>query len=227
MKSDEEIFADKEKEIKSLKEAINDLENKCATTSRYLEQAYNKEKEQSELMLQMQMHIESLMSQNNNTNNNNNNKNNSNISEYDDSIAGENSKMLFHLTSSQKSSNQAPDPKQRAKTAPVNNQQGGENQDGQMQQQQQRKHNKRPGVHSSPAVFSLDRVMQSFRARTQLFAEALEENDEVLRVKVDSNSDMRVNETTGVLHNLESDDNEEKFDTLNKLVHSSFVHIVI
>jgi hypothetical protein len=36
-------------------------------------------------------------------------------------------------------------------------------------------------VFSSPALFPLDKVMQGFRARTQLLAETLEENDHVLQ----------------------------------------------
>ncbi len=211
MKSDEEIFADKEKEIQSLKETINDLENKCAMTSRYLEQAYSKEKEQSELMLQMQMHIESLMAQA--TYNNP-----SNLNEYDESISGEgDGKQFFQMgQSTQRNSNLPPDPKQRAKTAPVNNKQNQDeeaiNSENQSQQNQdQRKHNKRPGVHSSPAVFSLDRVMQSFRARTQLLAEALEENDEVLQVKIEPDQDTKDVDTNGLIENMDSEDNEEKF----------------
>jgi hypothetical protein len=78
------------------------------------------------------------------------------------------------------------------------------------QQQQQPKHNKRPGVYSSPAVLSLDRVMQSFRARTQLLAEALEENDEVMQVKIESNSDLQA-AAEEFIETVESDDNDERF----------------
>lgn len=36
-------------------------------------------------------------------------------------------------------------------------------------------------IHTSPALFSLERVMQGFRARSQLLASRLEDNDEVLQ----------------------------------------------
>ena len=61
MKSDEEIFSDKEKEINSLKDIISDLEVKLSTANHYLEASYQKEKEQKELMLQLQMQLDKLM----------------------------------------------------------------------------------------------------------------------------------------------------------------------
>ena len=45
LKSDEEIFAEKEKELKQLKESISELESKLSMTSRCLEASLNKEKE--------------------------------------------------------------------------------------------------------------------------------------------------------------------------------------
>jgi kinesin family protein 4/21/27 len=36
-------------------------------------------------------------------------------------------------------------------------------------------------IHTSPALFSLERVMQGFRARSQLLVSRLEESDDVLQ----------------------------------------------
>lgn len=63
LKSDEEIFSDKEKEISVLKEMVNDTENKLATANRYLEAAFAKEKEQQELLLQLQIQLDNQMQQ--------------------------------------------------------------------------------------------------------------------------------------------------------------------
>lgn len=60
MKSDEEIFADKEKEISDLKEKIKDLESNLSTVNRYLEASYAKEKEQQELMVQLQIQLSQM-----------------------------------------------------------------------------------------------------------------------------------------------------------------------
>lgn len=61
LKSDEEIFSDKEKEISDLKEKIKDLEANLSTANRYLEASYAKEKEQQELMVQLQIQLDRLM----------------------------------------------------------------------------------------------------------------------------------------------------------------------
>ncbi len=59
--------------------------------------------------------------------------------------------------------------KNRAKTAPIS------------QINKLKESRKNRNVFSSPALFPLDKVMQGFRARTQLLAETLEENDNVLQ----------------------------------------------
>lgn len=61
LKSDEEIFADKEKEISDLKERIKDLESNLSAANRYLEASYSKEKEQQELMVQLQIQLDRMM----------------------------------------------------------------------------------------------------------------------------------------------------------------------
>jgi kinesin family protein 4/21/27 len=44
-------------------------------------------------------------------------------------------------------------------------------------------------VKTSPALFTLDRVLQSFRARSQLLVSRLEDNDEVLHQTFSDESD--------------------------------------
>ena len=63
MKSDEEIFSDKENEINHLKELISDLEQKLQFSNRCLEQSLNKEREQQELLLQLQLQLDNLIAQ--------------------------------------------------------------------------------------------------------------------------------------------------------------------
>jgi hypothetical protein len=67
LKSDEEIFADKEKEINDLKERIKDLESNLSAANRYLEASYAKEKEQQELMVQLQIQLDKMMQGKQNT----------------------------------------------------------------------------------------------------------------------------------------------------------------
>jgi chromosome segregation ATPase len=62
LKSDEEIFADKEKELNQLKENVSELESKLSMANRCLEASLNKEKEQQDLMLQLQIQLDKLMS---------------------------------------------------------------------------------------------------------------------------------------------------------------------
>ena len=67
LKSDEEIFADKEKEINDLKERIKDLESNLSAANRYLEASYAKEKEQQELMVQLQIQLDKMIQGKHNT----------------------------------------------------------------------------------------------------------------------------------------------------------------
>ena len=61
MKSDEEIFLEKEKEINELKERMQDLDSNLFAANRYLEASLAKEKEQQELMVQLQIQLDNLM----------------------------------------------------------------------------------------------------------------------------------------------------------------------
>ena len=61
LKSDEEIFAERDVEMKFHKENITELETKLATAYRNLEDSVNKQKEQQEIMLQMQIQLDKQM----------------------------------------------------------------------------------------------------------------------------------------------------------------------
>jgi hypothetical protein len=61
LKSDEEIFAERDVEMKFLKENITELETKLSTAYRNLEDSVNKQKEQQEIMLQMQIQLDKQM----------------------------------------------------------------------------------------------------------------------------------------------------------------------
>jgi hypothetical protein len=61
LKSDEEIFLEKEKEINELRERIRDLDSNLFAANRYLEASLTKEKEQQELMVQLQIQLDKLM----------------------------------------------------------------------------------------------------------------------------------------------------------------------
>ena len=187
LKSDEEIFNDKEKEINQMKEALDDMQAKVNMANRYLEASYSKEKEQSELMLQMQMQIESLAKQLENAAKSNN--------EGKQQQQDQHSKAY---TNTKGGAGQSPvDLKQRAKTAPNHaasqpNRKLQENEGDSLKPPPLT--DKLPGAHSSPAEFSLDRIMQSFRARTQLIVDTLEENDCVQQKDFDTTFDVNTDE---------------------------------
>ena len=61
LKSDEEIFSDREKVINTLKDTVNEFKAKPSMANRYLEAAYQKEKDQQELMIQLQIQLDETM----------------------------------------------------------------------------------------------------------------------------------------------------------------------
>lgn len=75
--------------------------------------------------------------------------------------------------------------------------------------------NKNRSVYSSPALFTLERVMQSFRARSQILAETLEENDNVLQRNFNSTFDI---ETDDLIDEpvIEKNKSEEELDDLDE-----------
>lgn len=179
LKSDEEIFADKERELAQLKERLAEAEDRLHTNGAYLEAAFAKEKAQQALMLQLQIQLDTLAS-----------KQSAAASRQQED--GE----LFHKSAA----NETPAPGQfaqaelktatvaaklnsRAKTAGMvelltasqKNDMIGDGGAGGDKPCCKRT------VNSSPALVTLERVMQSFRARSQILAETLEESDNVMQ----------------------------------------------
>lgn len=205
LKSDEEIFADKEKEINDLKEMVNDLEQKLSISNRCLEASLNKEKEQQELMLQLQLQLDKLI-QNKNAKLNSPNDTSSQSSGY-----------KSHKTSNSNISPGTSTPtkqqalNQRAKTAPINQSVQNLNDPSNATNLNTERNNRT--VYSSPAVFNLERFMQSFRARSQLLTETLEENDCVLQKKINSTFDIEPDENDlNSSNKLEDKDFEDEND---------------
>lgn len=218
MKSDEEIFSDREKEISSLKDTINELEAKLSLANRYLEASYNKEKEQQELMLQLQIQIDKLMQNKKNADYSSGSKLNSEqFKQMNDNSITINSQLNAggSKLSSNKGSTQTSitnnslshNAKLRAKTAP-----NGQIIPSIIESVNENNAERKPrGVYSSPAVFNLERVMQNFRARSQLLAETLEENDCVLQKKFNSTFDVE-NDALKEENNHEGDFIEDEIE---------------
>ncbi len=139
-----------------MREDLNDLENKLNMANRYLEAAYSKEKEQQELLLQLQIKLDNLTNQQ----------------------QKETSNELFIKSPLDLNENIRTGKNSRAKTAP-----NGVQELLTASQKNDQKNEKtvaKRTVNSSPALFTLEKVMQSFRARSQILAETLEESDNVI-----------------------------------------------
>lgn len=179
---------------------VGDLESKLSMSNRCLESSLNKEKEQQELMLQLQLQLDRLLMANNNNNINKNKQQTSDESSTSGKLTSNDSGVgKLSTASSSTHSQMTMPPKQplpRAKTAPQTTSllSTGEKEKLSIQQQQQlqqqlyqqqlqpnNKRNQRAAAYSSPALFTLEKFMQSFRARSQLLTETLEENDCVLQ----------------------------------------------
>jgi hypothetical protein len=214
LKSDEEIFTEKDKELKAVKDTVNELETKLTLANRYLEVSFNKEKEQQELMLQLQIQLDKLMQ---------NKQNNENTFKYNDEDALANDGLSHKPPMGGTNNNTS---KFRSKTAP-NNHHLDENQVKNFHNflknnkiksihfQKTLDKNKNRSVYSSPALFTLERVMQSFRARSQILAETLEENDNVLQRNFNSTFDI---ETDDLIDEpvIEKNKSEEELDDIDE-----------
>ena len=166
-----------------MRELVTDLEAKLALANRYLEAAFDKEKEQQELMLQLQIQLDTLMQQRaNSQQDESGNRATGGV----DHFKKQNNQFFTVNPINQQdnfsSKNELIDNKCRAKTAPnaagtllTASQKMSESVNGGVKKQRT--------VNSSPALFTLDRVMQSFRARSQILAETLEESDNVMQNK--------------------------------------------
>jgi len=134
LSSDEEIFAEKTKEIESLKENVRGLEEEKAKLINQLQETQTRLKKHEDQLFQQQLQLNQLLL-------------NQGISQVD--------KMVL---SSPRGTRVLTAPLVQDGTGPENDRE----------------------VHSSPPVFVVDRIIQDFRARSQLLVSQHEEEDEVV-----------------------------------------------
>ncbi|KAL9978810.1 hypothetical protein ACROYT_G016376 [Oculina patagonica] len=134
LSSDEEIFAEKTKEIESLKEHVRELEEEKAKLNNQLQETLSRLKKHEDQLFQQQLQLNQLLL-------------NQGSAQVD--------KMVL---SSPRGA--------RVHTAPLVQDGSGSENDRE--------------VHSSPPVFIVDRIIQDFRARSQLLVSQHEEEDEVV-----------------------------------------------
>lgn len=131
LSSDEEIFAEKTKEIESLKGHIRELEEEKVALSNQLQETLIRVKKHEDQLFQQQLQLNH-----------------------------------FHLSQGREGTAVLPSPRgTRIQTAPMVPGSVPEN---------------NREVHSSPPVFLVDRIIQDFRARSQLLVSQHEEEDEVV-----------------------------------------------
>lgn len=131
LSSDEEIFAEKAKEIESLKDQVRELEEDKTVLNSQLQETLIRLKKHEDQLFQQQLQLNQLLFN-----------------------QGREGTMVL------------PSPRgTRVQTAPLGSESGTEN---------------NREVHSSPPVFIVDRIIQDFRARSQLLVSQHEEEDEVV-----------------------------------------------
>jgi len=131
LSSDEEIFAEKAKEIESLKDQVRELEEDKTVLNSQLQETLIRLKKHEDQLFQQQLQLNQLLFN-----------------------QGREGTMVL------------PSPRgTRVQTAPLGSESGTENS---------------REVHSSPPVFIVDRIIQDFRARSQLLVSQHEEEDEVV-----------------------------------------------
>ncbi|KAJ8298884.1 hypothetical protein KUTeg_022944 [Tegillarca granosa] len=153
LKSDEEIFAEKNKEVNQLMERMEELETLLEERDHEINEAEEKNKKQEQIMLEQQMKIEELQKV------------------IKESLIKESSLIDDEAVTA--SAPPAPTSGRRPKSVPIHL-----NRRTDMIYSSLRPPSR--NIKTSPALFTLDRVMKSFRARSQLLVSRLEDNDEVL-----------------------------------------------
>ncbi|XP_041366340.1 kinesin-like protein KIF27 [Gigantopelta aegis] len=151
LKSDEEIFAEKSRETSHLLERIQELELEVDASYKFLKTAEEQHRLQEQRMLEQQLQIQELQR----TLRNN--------------LVGDSSIM----DNATVTSSAPPTTGRRPKSVPVHLHRNHEKHGSLLRPPSRH-------IKSSPALFSLERVMQSFRARSQLLVSRLEDSDEVL-----------------------------------------------
>ncbi|KAL3842329.1 hypothetical protein ACJMK2_020357 [Sinanodonta woodiana] len=184
LKNDEEIFADKTKEVKELKARNVELESMLQHLEKCVMEAEEQKTKQEQQYLEQHVKIEELQKALKVT------------------LIGE-SHVLDDLAVT---ASAPPTTRQRPKSVPVHlNRQSDANYS----------HLRPPSrnIKTSPALFTLDRVMKSFRARSQLLVSRLEDGDEVLRVEFSDEGSIESNEVEGVEEEEGAEEKEEgKFE---------------
>ncbi|KAK2183775.1 hypothetical protein NP493_289g01021 [Ridgeia piscesae] len=154
LKSDVEIFADKAKEMGLLHERIEELEQLNSELTSRLEEVEDQCKLQGEQLVEKQVRLEEFAAK---------------LKETERQLS-----VLDVSTDCDATQTELFDSavsiRQRAKSVPTGR-------DRNVEKLKQMERN----IHTSPALFSLERVMQGFRARSQLIIHHLEDSDEVLQ----------------------------------------------
>ncbi|XP_071957109.1 kinesin-like protein KIF27 [Antedon mediterranea] len=150
--SDEEIFAEKVKEANMLQERVEELEKSGMEMAHFLEEAMERNRLQEEGLVQQQIRIDEL------------------------------TELLRNFEEKEQQNanpiNPPPAKGQRAKSVPAHmigrRRIASESSGGVPARPQSRR------LHTSPPLFSLDRIVQGFRARSQILVKRIEDDDEVL-----------------------------------------------
>ncbi|KAI0219309.1 hypothetical protein LSAT2_029120 [Lamellibrachia satsuma] len=154
LKSDVEIFADKAKEMGLLHERIEELEQLNSELTSRLEEVEDQCKLQGEQLVEKQVRLEEFAAKLKET------ERQLSVLDVSTDCDGTQTELFDSAASIRR----------RAKSVPT----------GRHQNMEKLKEAER-NIHTSPALFSLERVMQGFRARSQLVIHRLEDSDEVLQ----------------------------------------------
>ncbi|KAK3104146.1 hypothetical protein FSP39_024813, partial [Pinctada imbricata] len=157
LKSDEEIFAEKNKEHSNLMERVEEMETLLEQRDHKLGDAEDQVKKQEQQLIQQQMKIEELQKA------------------LKEAFVDESTTLDDDAVTC--SAPPAPGTGRRPKSVPV-----------QLSRRPETYAGLRPpsrNIKTSPALFTLERVMKSFRARSQLLVSRLEDSDEVMHQTFD------------------------------------------
>ncbi|KAL4224634.1 Kinesin-like protein kif27 [Mactra antiquata] len=155
LKSDEDIFAEKTREVTTLKDRLEELESILEQREKMLLEGEEKLQQQEHQLIEQNMKIEELQKALKVT------------------LIGDSTTMSDgQVTASAPVTSRQP----RPKSVPIHLHKNQE-----MRYSQLRPPSR--NIKTSPALFTLERVMKSFRARSQLLVSRLEDNDEVLHLE--------------------------------------------
>ncbi|GFS19591.1 kinesin-like protein KIF27 [Elysia marginata] len=183
LESDETIFADKKREVDQLNETIKDMENTSSQFEWQLQDISLKCQQQEEQLLAQQMRIEELEAA-------------LKLATVNDSSIDETASLPSSLARLGGMTGRRP----KSVPAHVNR-----NKEDQLLRPPSRM------IKTSPALFTLERVMQSFRARSQLLVSRLEDGDDVLHQMFSDDDDDEEDNDNNV--NADGVNNVDKMDT--------------